>query len=308
MAEALEISRAAIWKHISNARASGFKIVSSPKRGYRIEKFPLEVIVPELVALYYGGMPPFEIIRLEKTVSTNNYAKEIILDGKKNNFLVVSEEQTGGRGRFDRKWASVPRKDLTFTLSLSIDRPASEFYKFTMLAGLAVYNAVRDILPAPRAPEAPSPCIKWPNDIYIGDRKLCGILSEMIAEEMRIVSIVIGIGINVNSENLPENAISVKNITGADTDRNKLLSSIIKYFDGLFARYQSGGFSSIFVEWKKSLGWIGKDVSFNDGLRTVSGRLSDIYENGAVVIKIEGADRVFYSGDLIPGKPDRNID
>jgi BirA family biotin operon repressor/biotin-[acetyl-CoA-carboxylase] ligase len=170
-----------------------------------------------------------------------------------------------------------------------------------MLAGLAVYNALRDVIAEP-------PCIKWPNDIYAGNKKLCGILSEMIAEEMRIVSIIIGIGINVNSENLPENAVSVKNITGADTDRNKLLSSIIRYFEGLFTRYQSGGFSSIFIEWKKSLGWIGKDVSFNDGLRTVSGRLRDIHENGAVVIEIDGADRVFYSGDLIPGSPVQNID
>jgi BirA family biotin operon repressor/biotin-[acetyl-CoA-carboxylase] ligase len=169
-----------------------------------------------------------------------------------------------------------------------------------MIAGLAVFNAVRDVLEASGSPE--QACIKWPNDIYIGGRKLCGILSEMIAEETRIVSIIIGIGINVNSDETPENAVSIKNITGTDTGRNEFLSSIIKYFNSLFSRYEKGGFSGIFMEWKSSLGWIGRDVSFNDGLRVVSGRLRDVDENGAVVIETSGGEMVFYSGDMTPGR------
>ena len=121
----LDISRAAIGNISLGRKDRRICNYLLPKKGYKIEKFPEDTCrIPDLIALYYRDALPFEIILLDKTASTNNYAKSLVLGGKKNNFLVVAEEQTGGRGRFDRKWVSAGGKDLTFSFSLSLGRPA----------------------------------------------------------------------------------------------------------------------------------------------------------------------------------------
>ncbi len=297
LAGELDISRAAVWKHIKNARESGFVITSSQKKGYKIVKYPENRIIPELIAKYFGSELPFDLIYLDSVISTNTYARETKKRGNEGNFILFAEEQTGGRGRFDRTWTSEKGKDLTFSISLNIDKPVKEIYKFTMLSGLAVLLAVRNILNGKAEIS-----IKWPNDIIIGDRKLCGILSEIITEEMLIKRIIIGIGINVNSIPAIQQAVSLKNILAEDTDRNLLFAMIIKNFYNFFIRYENGEFQVIFREWKNNLGWLGRDVSFNDGRTVVAGKLKDIDENGAVVIETAGGDRTYYSGDLIAGR------
>jgi len=296
MAEELGISRSAVWKHIRNARESGIKIISSPKKGYKIVKFPEDRIIPELVSKYYNSKLPIKIICLDKVTSTNDYAREINLHFKKNNYLVTAEEQTGGRGRFNRKWSSEKGKDLTFTLLLRIDKPVAEFYKFTILSGMAVLLSVKNVLKGKA-----KAFIKWPNDILIGNRKLCGILSEMITEDMRIITIIIGIGINVNSIPSLANAVSLKNIVMVDTDRNTLLASIISKFNDLLNRYDKGDFPAIFRDWKSNLAWLGKKVSIIDINGHITGKLKDVNENGAVMIETAEGERMFYSGDLILG-------
>ncbi len=290
------ISRTAIWKHIKKAREEGFIISSSPNKGYRVEKFPDNRIVPELIEYYYNGPLPYEIVYINTLSSTNSYAKELILKGKQNSFIVVTDEQKKGRGRYERVWISEKGRDLTFSIVLSTDINIKEFYKMTVVAGLAIMKALTDTVRPYNIPDRIM--IKWPNDIMIGGKKICGMLSEMITEEQRINHIVIGIGINVNSSPRAEKAVSLYNIIHRETDRNMLMSLIIRVFNSLVLELGKGHYGEIFREWKSGLGWLGETVSFNDGQSLVKGILKDIDENGALVIKTGEGEKTYYSGDL----------
>jgi BirA family biotin operon repressor/biotin-[acetyl-CoA-carboxylase] ligase len=297
IAEKEKMSRAAVWKHIKKARESGFIVSSSHNRGYRIDEFPENRIVPELVDFYYKGTLSFELIYVESLRSTNTYAKELILKGKDNSFIVLTDEQTEGRGRYERAWSSESGKDLTFSIALKSERRLNEFYKYTVISGLSVFTALSDTLR--QHGNTSEIKIKWPNDIMIGNRKICGMLSEMITEEQTIGSLVIGIGININSSPDIKEAVSLKNIIHTVTDRNSLMAKIIAVFEDNYRRFEKGLYGEIFREWKLNLGWLGKRVSFNNGKSIIAGILKNIDENGAVIIRSNGGDKTFYSGDLL---------
>ena len=144
--------------------------------------------------------------------------------------------------------------------------------------------------------------IKWPNDVYAGNKKICGILSEMIAETAMIKYIIIGIGININSIPELDSAVSVRQITGQDTDRNKLLSQFIGLFFLNYRYYENRQFEKIFLEWKNNLAWIGKEISINTGNEILRGVFKDVYPDGSITLTQNGVDKRYYSGDLIlPG-------
>jgi BirA family biotin operon repressor/biotin-[acetyl-CoA-carboxylase] ligase len=121
----------------------------------------------------------------------------------------------------------------------------------------------------------------------------------MITEEMQIKYIVIGIGINVNSKSVLSQAVSLKDILIKKSDRNEIISDIIKNFNELFLKYEKGEYQAIFNFWKENLGWIGRQVSFNTGRGIITGILKDIDKDGAVIIQSDNKEQVFYSGDLI---------
>jgi BirA family biotin operon repressor/biotin-[acetyl-CoA-carboxylase] ligase len=296
IAERERISRSAIWKHIKKARESGFIISSSPNRGYRIERYPENRIIPELIEYYYNGPLPYEIVYLETLPSTNTFAKELIIKGKKKQFILLAEDQLKGKGRYERSWISEKGKDLTFSIALTTGRPLNEFYRYTVISGLAVFKVLSSILKFNNISSAVR--IKWPNDIMIDGRKICGILSEMITEEQRISSIIIGIGININSSPRFQNVISLRDAIRRDSDRNKLMSAIIKMFYDYSMKLENGCFDEVFKEWKRNVCWLNEMVSFNDGQSEVKGILKDIDANGSLIIKTDKGEKRYYSGDL----------
>jgi len=296
IAERLGISRTAVWKHIKQLRKKGFDIFSSPNKGYLLRSFPECLIIPEMVELYYKDNLPFKVIYLDQVDSTNNYAKEMALKGEKKNFLVITDNQTSGRGRFNRSWISQKGKDLTFSICLKLNKSIQDFYKFTILSGLAVYHTLRDFISEGQKEFLK---IKWPNDIYFENKKICGILSEMITEEMIMNYIIIGIGINVNSRRLYENAISLCEIINKEIDRNYWLSIFLRYFAEFYSYYENGEFLKVYEEWKKNMGWIEKDIRFDNGKEIIEGVLEDVSENGGIIIRKGKAVNTYYSGDLL---------
>jgi BirA family biotin operon repressor/biotin-[acetyl-CoA-carboxylase] ligase len=299
IARRLGISRTAVWKQVQNLEEAGFKIASVHRRGYRIVSVPERTIVPSLVDWHYsalsdGAENPWEIRHFAETASTNDIAKKDAAEGFVNNRVYVTDRQTAGRGRLQRKWESEPGLDLTFSIAISADVPVTDFYRYTMNAGLAVHQAVKDLLPA----EAPLR-IKWPNDVYIGKRKLSGILSEMITEEGRAKSIIVGVGVNVNSSPSLERAVSVRQISGEDTDRNRLLARILERFEFYRTLLENGGFDAVFASWKAHLGWLGDPVRIDTGRAVLEGILVDVSPEGFVTLRRDGADERFYTGDLL---------
>lgn len=295
LAEKFDITRTAVWKHIGKMKQLGLIIESVPKKGYKILSCPVNKIIPEMVQFYYQGKLPYDLVVLGKTESTNSFVKRMLADGEKSDIVVLSEEQAAGRGRMQRKWQSEKNRDLTFTLGLSVNKAVGEFYQFTILTALSVYQVMSRMMEA----DSDQLKIKWPNDIYYRNKKLCGILSEMITEEAIIKNIIIGIGINVNSVPKMPGAVSLKSIMDMELDRNKILADIIRAVKSNFDSYREGGYGQIFREWKSHLGWLGSAIKIDTGREVIEGVLSDINADGSVIIEKDGVKMNYYSGDLI---------
>lgn len=295
LGDKLGISRAAIWKHIDALRTKGFDIQPHRKKGYRLESLSLERIVPEAIAVLYRNFigntirPVPEIYYYPKIGSTNTEAKRLAIDMPDKHFIVVTDEQTSGKGRLKRSWLSDAGLDLTFTIHLPLDCELSDYFRYTLLSVNSVHKALSFY--------ADSMTIKWPNDIYASGKKICGILSETVTEHNRIKSFIIGAGINVNSKKTDGKAVSLLDIYGETIDRNLLLASILKEFYSDLALVESG-FDGIYKYWKTRLIGLNRAVRFDTGKTVIEGILADVERDGSVVIRTDKGEEKYYSGDL----------
>jgi BirA family biotin operon repressor/biotin-[acetyl-CoA-carboxylase] ligase len=291
----LSITRAAVWKQVEALKAKGYGIDSSPKKGHRIIALPDKTIIPELVSLYIEENLPGrdipEIVYRDEIGSTNTYAKELLLRGGRRELIVLTDHQVKGRGRLDRVWNNLKGEDIALTIVSAPMVSAAMFYRFTMISALAVYDVLsRDIDGAK---------IKWPNDIYIGNRKICGILSETVTEESLIRNMIIGIGVNVNSAHPEGKSVSLQSITGKPSDRNKIAAEIIARYLGCYDQVNTDEFKDVYSEWKSHLAWLGNGVTIDTGKETIRGILKDVSPEGIVTLEIDGTLKEFYSGDLM---------
>ncbi|MCJ7797150.1 MAG: biotin--[acetyl-CoA-carboxylase] ligase, partial [Thermoleophilia bacterium] len=215
MAGILGISRAAVHKHVETLRLAGVAVDSSRGGGYRLSA-PLDSVLPEVVLpLLLGadetgsgrprgaipssiGLPYRYFAAMD---STNEALKEIAHHEGPAGALVVTDDQRGGRGRLGRRWISQPGKDLTFSLLLRPRVLPAEAARLVLAAGLAVAEVIERLLGPERTVG-----IKWPNDVLVDGRKVCGILSEASMDMDRLHWVVIGIGLNVNGR--PVEAVS----------------------------------------------------------------------------------------------------
>jgi BirA family biotin operon repressor/biotin-[acetyl-CoA-carboxylase] ligase len=164
----------------------------------------------------------------------------------------------------------------------------------TMICSISIAEAVKEITGI-------DPIIKWPNDLLIDGKKLCGVLTEMEAEMDRINSCVIGIGINVNNtidEELSNIAVSLKDIKGNKISRVELLRSILKRLDAHYAVLRSGEHDLIRETWKKMSGIHGKEVRVIDEKETFTGNVKDIDLSGCLILDVNGDRRRIVSGDV----------
>ena len=221
LAEELDVSRAAVWKHVEALRKAGFEIGSGPD-GYTLGSVP-EFGGP---AIEYG-LDSFEVEFHDELPSTNDRARELAAEGAED-VVVVSDRQTGGRGRLDRGWAS-PSGGAWLSLVLQPDLPPAEVPLLTLAAAVAATRVVREA--------GVDAGIKWPNDVLVrerGERKLAGILTEMEGEADRVSWVVVGVGLNANVDpgELPEGATSIREQVG-DVERRVLVQRILEEFDDL---------------------------------------------------------------------------
>ena len=193
MSKRLGISRTAVWKHIGKLRNEGYSIESQTNSGYKLTGSPDVMSLSELEPLLKTEFIGKNIIYLDSIDSTNIYAKKKAEDPFREGTVVIADEQTVGRGRLGRNWVSTKGKGIWMTIMLKPDIQPSDAPKLSIVAALAVANALRSCCRV-------NARIKWPNDIVTGGKKLSGILTEMSAEADEIKYVIIGIGINVNME------------------------------------------------------------------------------------------------------------
>lgn len=297
MASRLGISRAAIWKQIKSLKERGFKIESSTKRGYRLVSKP-DILDPDLIS---SGLKTRRIGRelyCHRSISsTNEYARSIAARCK-DGAVVLAETQTAGRGRLSRPWNS-PQGGIWMSLILKPEIPMDQAYRINMAVSVALARALYEIFGL----EAD---IKWPNDLLIDGRKLCGILMEISAEVDRLDYVVVGIGINVNTDtsDFPEewNATSLSKELGRSVSRTGLIQRILKEIEDA---YESLGSMEIYEEWRDRSATLGRHVRITTASASTSasgdleGTAVALSEDGALCLETDKGIKRILAGDCI---------
>jgi BirA family biotin operon repressor/biotin-[acetyl-CoA-carboxylase] ligase len=241
----------------------------------------------------------FSIEWQNKLGSTNAYMRNRFSEGLalKSGDIVAVREQTAGRGRQDRKWLSLPETNLCFSLFIETDAKLMAVPSLTM----AVALAVSEMLNARQIPAAP----KWPNDVLVGNKKICGILSERVERKMSpcTAGIIVGIGLNVNMSSEEADAIdrpatSMLIESEQAHDLNKTLDGLLQPLEHWISEWEKGGFKWIQEAWTAKAGPIGKPLSVHDGDIKKSGTLAGFGEHGELLLKTADGIETIWSGDV----------
>jgi BirA family transcriptional regulator, biotin operon repressor / biotin---[acetyl-CoA-carboxylase] ligase len=234
----------------------------------------------------------------EEVASTNAEARSLAIDGASEGTVVVAESQTAGRGRLGRRWLSPAGQGLLFSVVLRPPLPMSEVHLMTLVVACAAARAIESMTGV-------TIDVKWPNDLFSSDRKVGGILMEIGGTQDVVDWVVVGIGINVNT-NLSElpatvsrTAGSIKSVSGAAVDRSELLARVLLHLDVEYTAALTLGFARALDGFRDRDYLLGRDISVQtkDGL--VSGRAAGINEYGALIVKLSKERvRCFYSGDV----------
>jgi BirA family biotin operon repressor/biotin-[acetyl-CoA-carboxylase] ligase len=229
--------------------------------------------------------------------STNNLAKELASSGAPEGTIVLAEEQTQGRGRMGREWFSPGYVNLLLSMLLRPTLHPDQIFILTMITALASIEAIREI-------SGLSPLIKWPNDLYVGRRKLAGILTEFSQGKTAIEHAIIGLGLNVNwipeeKKEFSNPVTSILKETGLEVSRNDLLSAILKLFEEYYRDVLLGRFDQFYKRWNDHSLIIGREVEVELPKEKVYGKAIRIDHNGALVIRDRrGEEQKIFSGDV----------
>ena len=192
IAEQLSISRTAVKKVIDQLKEEGCQIESINHKGHHLIQLPDKwykgIVMPTIQSQHL-----FEHVDVfDQVASTQLLAKQKLV-GNTDTFLILSDEQTKGKGRFNRPWASAKGKGLWMSIVLRPDVPFDMITKFNLFMALGIRDAIQQFSKSDVS-------VKWPNDIYINNQKVCGFLTEMVANSDGIEAVICGIGINMNQE------------------------------------------------------------------------------------------------------------
>ena len=296
------VTRSAIWKNIKELRNQGYEIEASRPAGYHLisrtnRLLPYEVkrhLKTHLIGQnieYYDSVP--STILVAKELCAKKSAEEL------NGTVIVAEEQSGGVGRLGRPWAS-PKGGIWTTIILKPDIPIDHVFMVTMASSIALVRTIRKLYGI-------GALIKWPNDIYIGDRKVAGILLEISAEAEDVKHCILGIGIdaNVPPQALPGDlntpVTSLQAEYGEPIDRPAFLAYLLREFERRFRLIEAGEYDSIVREWKSLSLTLDKRVKIKTPRKSFEGVAIDIDEYGALIVRRDNGkvERIF-SGDCTP--------
>ncbi|HHY77139.1 MAG TPA: biotin--[acetyl-CoA-carboxylase] ligase [Clostridiales bacterium] len=281
------VSRTAIWKYIKKLKEEGFVIESVTNKGYILISSPDALYPVEIKRNLKTEFIGKEIIYLDSVDSTNNYGKELASRGFNDGILIVAEEQTKGRGRLGREWISQKGKGIWMTIMLKPDLKPDMASQVTLIAALSVLRGIKNVTDI-------DVMIKWPNDLVINGKKVCGILTELGAEIDIINYLCVGIGINVNSEEDDFNKIglntatSLKVTVGKTIDRKRLIVEILESFENLYKQFlQKGSIDYMLEEYKKHLVNLGKEVKIILKNDEVKGIAEDVNGKGHLMVRLD---------------------
>ncbi|MDP2921203.1 MAG: biotin--[acetyl-CoA-carboxylase] ligase [Candidatus Omnitrophota bacterium] len=290
----LGISRAGVWKHIESLREEGYEIEAFPHLGYRMISIPDRLTEIELKWRLKTDIIARKIYSYKETSSTNDAAYHLAASGEKEGSVVIAESQTAGRGRMGRFWVSPKSKGAYFSVILRPDILPKEVSSITLFSALSVAKTIREMAGL-------AAFIKWPNDVFINNKKICGILTEMNAETDKINFVIIGIGININTkeELLPKGATSIMEARGAEISRVELVKGIFKNLDKYYRLFNSGQIAEIIREYKEFSNFLGKRIQVTYHDAKLEGYAIDVDKEGALILRMDsGLNERVLAGDV----------
>jgi BirA family transcriptional regulator, biotin operon repressor / biotin---[acetyl-CoA-carboxylase] ligase len=233
---------------------------------------------------------------LDVLESTSRTLRELAQEGEPEGTVVVAEEQRAGRGRLGRGWAS-PKGGLWFSVLLRPPAAPAEAPVLSLMAGAAVADALRKGLGLEAR-------LKWPNDVLVSGKKLCGILAES-RSDARLEYVILGIGINANflvsalPEELRRSAVTVREVLRHPVDRMALLRDILRELDGGYRAFRAGDTASIIARWKELSETLGRTVRVETATGFVEGVAGDVDARGALVVRTPEGPVTVDSGDCV---------
>ncbi len=295
LARDLGVSRAAVWKHVDRLRREGFP-VEGGRGGYRLSADLTTAPLPA------GAIGRLEVRRVGRVLhvlprvdSTNRLARDLGLQGAPEGTVILASEQTAGRGRRGRAFAS-PAGGVYLSCILRPVLPPAQATRCTLLAALAVCEALEGF--------GLAPVIKWPNDVLLPGGKVAGILLEMVAREDQVDFLVLGMGINVSRAPAGVGAASVWE-AGAPVARAAVARAVLERLDVAYARLTAGRWPEVLEGWRRRSVTLGAQVRVDlaDG-PPIEGLAKDVQEDGALLVDSGGgAPLVVYAGDVTHLRP-----
>ena len=293
------ITRAAIWKRISTLKSMGYVIDARQNMGYRLMRSP-DILTPAEVSFRLGTRVVGSEIRYYPVLeSTNAEAFRAASEGGKDGLVILTDHQTGGKGRLNRTWFSFRRQSISMSVVL---RPKIVPYLATMLtymAGIALYETIYALT-------AVKPAIKWPNDILMNGKKVAGVLCELSSETDVVNFAIIGVGVNLNvrknkfPEEIRDISTSIYEETKKRTKRVAFVKELLRQLDywyGVFLR--EGGGNRILLDWKERSKIVGQNVQISSFDEEITGSVVDVDSYGALIVETkEGERKRVIAGDL----------
>lgn len=291
----LKISRQALWKHIQELKDSGYEIEAVPHLGYKLISSPDRLFASEILRGLNTKFIGKKIYYFDNIGSTMDMAQDLGLKQAAEGTLVIAEGQTKGRGRLGREWVSAKHKGIYLSLILRPKILPGASAILTLLAAVSVCEAIKKSTGL-------EPKIKWPNDIFIRDKKLGGILTELNAESDEIRFVAIGIGLNVNQDKkaLPAAATSLKEEKGKAINRVELLQEILRCLESNYLHFQNKGAKLIADKWREHNLTLNRRIKITSLHTHLEGQAVDIDSDGALLLrKDSGIIQKITSGDVI---------
>jgi BirA family biotin operon repressor/biotin-[acetyl-CoA-carboxylase] ligase len=233
--------------------------------------------------------------------STNRAAVELAREGEPHGTLVIADYQTMGRGRFGRSWLSGRGKNLLFSLILRPDVPFGDVLPVTLAFAVSISQTLENLLDTQVG-------VKWPNDVIVGGKKICGILSEGASEGGRTRFIVVGAGVNVNVAphefpgEIRSLATSCATITGRAFDRKDVLARVLASLESTYDEFVRDGFAAMAARFKARLTILGQTVTYAVRGTHREGEVKDVAADGGLIVEDkEGNETVLYDEDISIG-------
>jgi BirA family biotin operon repressor/biotin-[acetyl-CoA-carboxylase] ligase len=298
MSEKLGVTRAAVWKHIKQLQEEGYEIEAVSRKGYRLLKDPDHLDADALELDRRSSLFGKKVYHFESVDSTNTMAKKLAAEGAAEGTVVIAEEQKAGKGRLGRRWESAKGTGIWLSIILRPAIKPSDAVKITQIAAAAVGEAIQKNT-------GYAIQIKWPNDVLMDKKKICGILTEMSAELERINFIVVGIGVNVSQKegDFPselKHAASIESCTGKTVSRRSLVVEILKEFEELYFDFlHTGSIEKSIHICRKYSATLGNKVKVIDKEKEIIAEAVDITEEGELLIRDEsGGLKKIISGEV----------